>query len=152
MFYTYKCLKEVEKIFKTRRPSADTRGINLMHDNASCFKLRLECNRGIRIHITWSSSLLSRSCSLWFLVFSRSLKVLGGRHFSSRSDLGAGSYQYMKSIDRYLYKNIFSVDQKAETLRRTWWRVLRLFNVIVCIYIFQLDIIDQGRYSCVDTI
>ena len=108
-FYTKNVLTEVIRYYNTTRPRTGTRGIKILHDNASCHKsaktkqFLQENHIEVLPHPPYSPDL--SPCD--FFLFPRLKKELAGRSFGSRLALGSAIFQCLSGIPENVFKTFF---------------------------------------------
>ena len=109
IFYRDKVLKSVKKHYNNFHPRTGLRGIHIIHDNASSHKSNvvqqfLHDERVIQLpHPPYSPDL--SPCD--FFLFPTLKKMLAGRRYNSRSQLGSAVHQCLKRIPKSDYSAAF---------------------------------------------
>jgi hypothetical protein len=107
--YTKEILPRLHKYHQKRRPNTGFKGIKLLHDNAPAHKAKatqdyLQRHKVIELpHPAYSPDLAT--CD--FFLFPKLKETLSGRRFLSRSSLGSAVFQYLRTIPKQSYKNVF---------------------------------------------
>jgi hypothetical protein len=91
------------------RPKTGFKGIKLLHDNAPVHKAKatqdyLQRHKVVELPYPAYTPDLA-SCD--FLLFPEFKEALSGRRFLSRSALGSAVFQYLRTIPKQSYKNVF---------------------------------------------
>jgi histone-lysine N-methyltransferase SETMAR len=107
--YSKEILPRLHKYYQKRRPKTGFKGIKLWHDNVPAHKAKatqdyLQRHKVVvLLHPAYSPDLTP--CD--FFLFPKLKDALSGRRFLSRSALGSAVFQYLRTIPKQSYRNVF---------------------------------------------
>lgn len=108
-FYKNKVLKKLRKYFVKRRPKTGLRGVRLLHDNAPAHTSNTVVDflkrERVKVlpHPPYSPDLAPAD----FFLFPKLKRMLSGRRYRSRSDIGSAVYQCLRAIPKAAYEKAF---------------------------------------------